>query len=78
MGGAVMAKKPYFLNDKKYYEVYVQGRDSRGKRVQKRAKFDSNGNRIATLRAADRIEYELKKEIEGLAFGLGKTGMKNV
>jgi len=65
-----MAKISYQMNNKKYYEVYVQGRDPRGKRIQKKTKFDGNGKRISSERVADRIEYELKREVERLISGV--------
>lgn len=65
-----MAKIPYVLNNKKYYEIYVQGKDLRGKRIQKKTKFDSNGNRIASSIVANRVEFELKKEVENITKGM--------
>lgn len=64
-----MAKKPYFLDGKRYYEVYVNGIDKFGKRFQKRKKYDEDGKRISSERKADQVEFELKKELEGLKSG---------
>ena len=64
-----MAITTYQRNNKKCYEVYVQGRDPRGKRIQKRAKLTSSGQRISSEQTAKRIEYQLKREIEAIAKG---------
>jgi len=52
-----MSIKPYFLNGKKYYEVYVNGFDRNGHRIQSRRKG------IESLRKADEAEFELKREL---------------
>lgn len=52
-----MSIKPYFLNGKKYYEVYVNGFDRQGRRIQSRRKG------IESLRKADEAEFELKREL---------------
>lgn len=55
-----MAIKTYIENGKKFYEIYVNGFDSRGIRVQRRKKgFD-------TLRKAEMAEFELKRELAKL------------
>ncbi len=55
-----MAINSYVENEKTFYEVYVNGFDSRGRRVQKRKKC------IDTLRKAQTIEFELKRELANL------------
>ena len=55
-----MAIKSYVENDKTFYEVYVNGFDSRGRRVQKRKKC------IETMRKAQTIEFDLKRELANL------------
>lgn len=55
-----MAIKPYEENGKKIFEVYVNGFDSLGRRVQKRKKS------IDTLRKAQTIEFEFKRELAQL------------
>lgn len=55
-----MAIKAYIENGKKFYEIYVNGFDSRGIRVQRRKK------RIDTLRKAEMAEFELKRELAKL------------
>lgn len=55
-----MAVTSYIEEGKKYYEVYVNGNDSRGVRVQRRKK------RIDTLRKAQTVEFELKRELAKL------------
>lgn len=52
-----MAIKTYFLNGKKYYEVYVNGYDRSGLRIQSRRKA------IESLRKAEETEFELKREL---------------
>lgn len=54
-----MAIKSYEENGKKLYEVYVNGHDSRGVRVQRR-------KRVETLRKAEQAEFELKRELAQL------------
>lgn len=54
-----MAIKPYEENGRKLYEVYVNGHDSRGVRVQRR-------KRVETLRKAEQAEFELKRELAQL------------
>lgn len=55
-----MAVKPYILNGKKYFEVYVNGFDRNGKRVQSRRKG------IESLRKAEEAEFELKRDLAKL------------
>ncbi len=57
-------KNIYTLEKKKYYEIYVNKRLPNGKRIQKRKKFDKHGKRISSVTVANRIEYELKRELE--------------
>jgi integrase len=52
-----MAIKTYIKNEKKLYEVYVNGRNSRGMRVQRKR------GGIETLRKAEQVEFELKREL---------------
>lgn len=55
-----MAIKPYHQDGKKLYEVYVNGFDSSNRRVQWRK------NGIETLRKAEVIEFEFKRELAKL------------
>jgi integrase len=55
-----MAITPYLQDGKKLYEVYVNGFDSRNRRVQRRK------NGIETLRKAEVVEFELKRELAKL------------
>lgn len=55
-----MAITGYLENDQKFYEVYVNGRDSRGVRFQRRKRG------IETLRKAETIEFEFKRELANL------------
>lgn len=55
-----MAIKTYIENGKKFYEIYVNGFDSRGIRVQRRKKG------LDTLRKAEMAEFELKRELAKL------------
>lgn len=55
-----MAITPYIEDGKKFYEVYVNGSDSRDRRVQRRKKG------IDTLRKAETLEFELKRELAKL------------
>lgn len=55
-----MSIKSYFLNGKKYYEVYVNGFDRSGNRIQTRRKG------IESLRKAEEAEFELKRELAKL------------
>ncbi len=55
-----MAIKSYSENEKKFYEVYVNGFDARGKRIQRRKM------KILTLRTAQSIEFEFKKDLAQL------------
>lgn len=55
-----MAIRTYIENEKKYYEVYVNGSDSRGVRTQRKR------TGIETLRKAEQIEFELKRELAQL------------
>lgn len=52
-----MAIRTYFENGKKIYEVYVNGFDSRGVRVQRKRKG------IESLPKAEKIEFELMREL---------------
>lgn len=52
-----MAINSYDENGKRYYEVYVNGSDSGGRRVQRRKRG------IETLRKAEVIEFEFKREL---------------
>ncbi len=52
-----MAIRSYIENDKKLYEVYVNGFDNRGIRVQRKRR------NIDTLRKAETIEFELMREL---------------
>lgn len=55
-----MAIKSYDENGKKVYEVYVNGFDSIGRRIQKRKKG------LDSLRKAQTVEFELKRELAQL------------
>jgi integrase len=55
-----MAIKSYLENGKKYYEVYVNGFDSRGIRVQRRKCG------IETQKKSETVEFELKRELAKL------------
>jgi integrase len=55
-----MAIKSVEKNGKKFYEVYVNGYDSRGRRVQRKKRG------IETLRKAQATEFELKRELAKL------------
>lgn len=55
-----MAINTYIENGKKLYEIYVNGFDSRGIRVQRRKKG------LDTLRKAEMAEFELKRELAKL------------
>jgi integrase len=52
-----MAIKQYVENNQKRYEVYVNGHDSNGKRVQWRKR------NIETLRKAETVEFDLKRKL---------------
>jgi integrase len=52
-----MAVRNYYENGKKVYEVYVNGFDSRGVRVQRKRKG------IGSLPKAEKIEFELMREL---------------
>jgi integrase len=52
-----MAITKYELNNENFYEVYVCGRDSAGKKWQKRKRC------IETLKKAQTIEFEFKREL---------------
>ena len=54
----------YMLNNQKFFEVYVQGRYSDGKRYQKRKRVDLDGKRIKTKKRASEIEFKMKSEME--------------
>ena len=62
-----MAQRIYFLNGKQYYEVSISRRDLNKKSIKKRTRFNKKGQRIATKQSADKIEYQLRKEVEALA-----------
>lgn len=55
-----MAIRTYDENGKKLYEVYLNGFNSRGVRIQKKRRG------IETLRRAETIEFELKRELAQL------------
>lgn len=55
-----MAIRNYIENEKKLYEVYINGFNSRGSRVQRKRRG------IETLRKAEQIEFELKRELAKL------------
>lgn len=55
-----MAIRNYTEDGKKLYEVYVNGFDSRGIRVQRKRR------NVETLRRAETIEFELKRELAKL------------
>lgn len=55
-----MSVKSKVINGKTYFEVYVQGSDSSGKRIQMRRRG------LESLRAASQIEFELKRELANL------------
>lgn len=55
-----MAIKSYIENDKKFYEVYVNGYDHRGTRVQKRKRG------IEFMVTAKKIEFDFKHELAQL------------
>ena len=66
-----MGQQTYKWNHKTYYEVYVQGRDPKsGKRMQKKARFTSNEERISSKVVANRIEYQLRRELEKFTKGV--------
>ncbi len=52
-----MSIKSYIENEKKYYEVYVNGFDGQGRRIQRRKKG------LETLRKAELAEFEFKREL---------------
>lgn len=52
-----MAIRTYLENQKKLYEVYVNGKDSRGARIQRKRKG------IDSIQKAKTIEFELKREL---------------
>jgi len=55
-----MAIRTYIENEKKLYEVYLNGFNSKGVRVQRKR------SGIETLRKAETIQFELKRELAGL------------
>ena len=55
-----MAIKSYIENDKKLFEVYVNGFDSRGRRFQRRK------GGLETLQRAKTLEFELKRDLAKL------------
>lgn len=52
-----MAIRTYIEDGKKLYEVYLNGFDNRGKRIQRKRKG------IDTLRKAEQIQFEIKREL---------------
>jgi hypothetical protein len=52
-----MAITKYEINNKTYFEVYVCGNDSGGRKWQKRKRS------IETLKKAQNIEFEFKREL---------------
>lgn len=52
-----MAIKSYEENNQKFFEVYINGFENRGRRVQKRKRC------IETLRKAQTVEFEFKREL---------------
>lgn len=71
-----MAINTYTQNGRKLYEVYLNGFDTLGRRIQRRKRG------IETLTKAERVEFELKRE---LAFikekkfpTAGRSGLKSV
>ena len=52
-----MAIKQYEEDGKKNYEVYVNGSDNRGQRIQRRKRG------IESLQKAKAVEFEFKREI---------------
>lgn len=55
-----MAIRTYMENEKKYYEVYVNGFNSRGIRIQRKRRG------IETLRKAETVEFDLMRELAKL------------
>lgn len=55
-----MSIKAYEENGEKYYQVYINGFDSAGRRIQKRKL------KVETLKKAQDIEFELKRELAKL------------
>lgn len=55
-----MAIKSYEENGKKFFEVYINGNDALGRRVQKRKRS------VESLRKAQTIEFEFKRELAQL------------
>ncbi|NJL25588.1 MAG: tyrosine-type recombinase/integrase [Calothrix sp. SM1_5_4] len=55
-----MAIRTYIKDGKKLYEAYINGFDARGIRVQRKRKG------IETLRKAEQVEFELKRELAQL------------
>lgn len=55
-----MSINSYTENEKTYYVVYINGRDSRGQRIQRRK------TKIETRRKAEHIEFEFKRELAKL------------
>ena len=66
-----MGQQTYKLNNKIYYEVYVQGRDPKnGKRMQKKARFTFNGQRISSKLVANKVEHQLRNELDEFTKGI--------
>ena len=55
-----MSIKSYYQNGKKFFEVYIGGHDSGGRRVQFRRRS------VPTLKKAEKIQFELKRELAKL------------
>ena len=56
-------KKFYRFENKKYYEVSAEVRDPKGRRISRKTKFTASGNRITNRVAADKVEFELKRQL---------------
>jgi hypothetical protein len=52
-----MAIRQYLENNKKLYEVYIHGHNSKGERVQRKRRG------IENMRKAESVEFELKREM---------------
>jgi hypothetical protein len=55
-----MAIRTYIEHEKKYFEVYINGHDTRGIRIQWKKR------KIETLRKAEMVEFEMKRELARL------------
>jgi integrase len=58
-----MAYKSIILEGKKCFEVYLNGKDENGKRIQIRRRRDKNGELITSERKAKSVEFDLKTEL---------------